>query len=523
MSTNHRGRKLWYLALPAFFVVAYVLQPVSAGAQMTSVGIDCSRIHELGIDKQDNMRAGLVLIECGLVQGGHPSGIAGTPITPSTPPNVRVSNRKCSSSTSCTKSESDAWASTKNPMQIVVNYNDSAGNGSSYSGTSYSSDGGVTFHEIQPPPFLNGHGFNAGDPIVVFNSKLNKFFAGDLVGNCGGFGVGLWTSADGKTWTTGACAHNGGSDDRESMWVDNNATSGKYGRMYISFNDFTNNGGALSLVYSDDGNKWTGPVVLNPNFIRDVQVTGTPAHTKLFEGKNSTVFVASMDEGGGGNNTRQNIIYKSLDGGATWTSTTTGPRFNPPGNVNCGYFQAIAPIWRHMGWGEPAVGPGGVVHYDYAGAGTNGDVGDIFYVRSTDNGKTWSKPLKLNTDKDNQFRTQWMPSLSVDPTGDVTAAWYDRRAATSSCVNVTDKGCEYERVGRQSKDNGKTWMPDITISTALIPQPAQDDPTVQSCYAGDYDYNTAQSGNALVTWTDGRRSVGGVHVQDVEFAKVPLP
>jgi Neuraminidase (sialidase) len=293
--------------------------------------------------------------------------------------------------------------------------------------------------------------------------------------------------------------------------------------MYVSFNDFTNNGGALSLVYSDDGKTWSSTVVLNPNFIRDVQVTGTPRGTTLFEGKNSTVFVAAMDEGGGGNSTRQNIMYKSLDGGVTWTSTTLGPRFNPPGNVNCGYFQAVAPIWRHMGWGEPAVGPKGVVHYDYAGAGTNGDVGDIFYVRSIDNGKTWSKPIKLNTDKDNQFRTQWMPSLSVDLTGDVTASWYDRRAATTSCVNVTDKGCSYERVGRQSKNNGASWLADITISTALIPQPAQDDPTVQSCYAGDYDYNTATTGNALVTWTDGRRSVGGVHVQDVEFAKVPLP
>jgi len=522
MNTKRRSKKLWYLALP-LLGVACVLQPASAAAQMTSVGVDCSKIHELGIEKQDNMRAGLILIECGLVQGGHPSGIAGEPITPAAPPNVRASNRACSSSTSCTKSESNAWASTKNPKQIVVNYNDSAGNGSSYTGTSYSSDGGVTFHEIQPPPFLNGHGTNYGDPIVVFNSKLNMFFAGDLATACGGFGVGLWTSANGKTWTAGSCAHNGGSDDRESFWVDNETTSGTYGRMYVSFNDFTNNGGALSLVYSDDGKTWSSTVVLNPNFIRDVQVTGTPRGTTLFEGKNSTVFVAAMDEGGGGNSTRQNIMYKSLDGGVTWTSTTLGPRFNPPGNVNCGYFQAVAPIWRHMGWGEPAVGPKGVVHYDYAGAGTSGDVGDIFYVRSIDNGKTWSKPIKLNTDKDNQFRTQWMPSLSADDDGEVTASWYDRRAATSSCVNTTDKGCEYERVGRQSKDNGKTWTADITISTALIPQPAQDDGTVQSCYAGDYDYNTAQSGNALVTWTDGRRSVGGVHVQDVEFAKVPLP
>jgi hypothetical protein len=164
-----------------------------------------------------------------------------------------------------------------------------------------------------------------------------------------------------------------------------------------------------------------------------------------------------------------------------------------------------------------------VVHYDYAGAGTNGDTGDIFYQRSLDNGKTWKAPIQLNKPtKDGKFNTQWMPSLSVDDDGEVTASWYDRRQATSACVNVTDAGCKYERVGRQSKNNGTSFLAPITISTGVIPQPAQDDPTVQSCYAGDYDYDTALKGNAYVTWTDGSRSVGGVNVQDVDFAKVPI-
>jgi hypothetical protein len=426
-------------------------------------------------------------------------------------------------------------ASTKDKGQtIVANYNDSTGTGSSYSGTSYSTDGGATFKEIQPPPFLSGHGFNAGDPIVIFNSKLGKFFAGDLAGNCGGFGIGLWTSKDGKTWSLGACAHNGSSDDRESMWVDNEPTSGTYGRMYVSWNDFANNA-ALSVAYSDNGTTWKGPVILNngSTFIRDVQITGSPRGAARFEGKNSAVFVAGMDEGGGGNATRQNVMYKSLDGGVTWTSTIMGPRFNPVGDAACstnGYFWQVNPIIRHMGWGEPAVGPTGVVHYVYAGHGTGNDTGDIFYQRSTDNGKTWSKAVKLNTDKDGTFKEQWMPSLSATSDGNITASWYDRRKATSACNTVGNPGCNYERVGRQSKTNGASWLAEITISTAVIPQPAQDDPTVQTCYAGDYDYNTALSaadssgtGTAYVTWTDGRRSVGGVHVQDVDFAKVPEP
>jgi len=525
MTMRMNGKMLWSLALPMMLAAACVLQPATAGAQMTSVGVDCSQIGAQGILMQDNMRAGRVLIECGIIPAGHP--MKTSEVAPGAP-NIQVSNRNCTSGSSCTKSENMVWASTKdNGKTIVINFNDdNPGNGSNYSGVAYSLDSGATFTQISPSPFATGHGTNFGDPIVVFNSKLNTWFAGDLATGCGGQGIGLWSAKKPKKWKVGACAHNGGGDDRESMWVDNEPTSGTYGRMYISWNDFVN-GGALSVVYSDNGTTWSAPVVVNPGFIRDVQITGSPRGATRFEGANSTVFVAAMDEGNGGSSTRQNVMYKSLDGGKTWTSATLGARFNPVGDGVCpsnSYFEKVNPIWRHMGWGEPAVGPSGVVHYAYAGRGKkSGDNGDIYYVRSTDNGVTWSTPAILNTDKGGKNKVQWMPSVSSDENGKVTVAWYDRRGATSTCVNVSDAGCNYEVVGIQSADNGATFGSEITISSQVIPQPAQTDPNVQSCYAGDYDYNTALNGNAYVTWTDGRVKVSSTQVQNVDFAPVPLP
>jgi hypothetical protein len=522
MKVCARSRTLCYFVLPALLLAACVLQPVSAQAQMTSVGIDCSQIRSLGILKQDNLRAGRALVECGIVQGGRPVPPSDAPPAP---PNVQVSNRTCTNSSNCTKSESMVWASTVDPNNIVVNYNDH--NANQYSGTSYSIDGGLTFTEISPPPFGSGHGTNFGDPIVVYNAKLAKWFAGDLATGCGGQGIGLWTSTDGITWTTGACAHNGGADDRESMWVDNEPTSGTYGRMYVSWNDFIVSGDT-SVTHSDNGTTWTAPVRLNNGnpFIRDVQLTGSPVGATRYEGANSTVFIAGMNESvNGGCGNRQNLMYKSLDGGTTWTSTTLGPLFKPICDGLCDntYFAKVNPIIRHMGWGQPAVGPNGVVHYVYAGLGrSNSDPGDIYYVRSTDNGATWSVPKKLNGGTEAQFKSQWMPSLSADLNGKVTASWYDRGQATTACNSPTDPGCSYRRVIRQSTDNGVTFAAQVAISP-LIPQPAQPDPGVQACYAGDYDYNTTLNGNAFITWTDGRRSVGGTHVQDVEFATVPLP
>ena len=533
MKINDRTRTLWYVALPILIVVACVLQP-QARAQMTSTGIDCSQIAALQLLKQDNMRAGLTLIECGVVQGGRPTS-SGDEVTGDSPqaPNILVSNRSCSGPTSCTHSESMVFASPRaGDHTVVVNYNDH--NGANYSGTSYSTDGGSTFTEILPPPFASGHGENFGDPIVVFDSKLNKWFGGDLATGCGGQGIGMWSSSDGQTWTTAACAHNGGSDDRESLWVDNSPYSRAYGRMYVSFNDFNQNGG-LFVTHTDDGVIWSTPVQIASGtpFIRDVQITGTlPGSIPPTAAWMSPVFLEGMDEGSGGLSTRQNIMYRSTDGGATWTSATQGPRFNPVGDAGtCGYFAKVNPIWRHMGWGEPAVGPNHVIHYAYAGQGqAPGDNGDIFYVRSTDSGVTWSAPIKLNDDPGGQYKTQWMPSVSVnyDPTSPlpqakVTVSWYDRRAATSACNAVTDPGCSYERYGIQSSDNGANWGANFAISNQLILEPAQEDPGVQSCYAGDYDYSTALGNSAYVTWTDGRVAIGGVQVQNVEFAKVPEP
>src|SRR5919204_1025474 len=36
-------------------------------------GFDCSKIHALGIDKMENLRAGLIMIACGAAEGGSPS------------------------------------------------------------------------------------------------------------------------------------------------------------------------------------------------------------------------------------------------------------------------------------------------------------------------------------------------------------------------------------------------------------------------------------------------------------------
>src|SRR5215510_345770 len=54
-----------------------VIQAMTKGKIITSstdplvpVGFDCSKIHELGVDKAENFRAGAIMIACGEAQGG---------------------------------------------------------------------------------------------------------------------------------------------------------------------------------------------------------------------------------------------------------------------------------------------------------------------------------------------------------------------------------------------------------------------------------------------------------------------
>ena len=79
-----------------------------------------------------------------------------------------------------------------------------------------------------------------------------------------------------------------------------------------------------------------------PTFIRNVQITGDMSG-------DGTLYIAGMDEGGGGfphNDT--NLIFKSTDGGNTWSNTYTGTPFPGPGVTSSGYF---ACMFNDNAWG----------------------------------------------------------------------------------------------------------------------------------------------------------------------------
>src|SRR6266478_4202135 len=459
------------LGFGAFSAEAQLRQQVimQSTDPLVPVGFDCSRISELGIDKQENLRAGAIMIACGEAQGGKPSASSAlfeaiksalAPLAYGATDVDLVTGAE--TSPNITQSETFTAANPDNPNQIVVAYNDSRGRNASpinISGASVSTDGGNTFIRLTnasgQSPFSN----TVGDPVILYNRPTATWFTIWLDGGCGGQGLGGYkstTPSNANTWTNAR-----------------QLTSGT-------------------------------------PFIRDVQITGDLA--------TGDVYVAGMNEGGGGfPHNDSNLIFRSTDGGNTWTNTYTGPTFSGPGRSSSGYFATMynnPAYWRHEGWGEPAAF-NHVVHLVYAARNTgNGDPGDVFYIRSTDSGVTFSPPLQLNTDIDHT-KAQWQPNLSVSPTGTLLATWYDEtpRVAASCQPSSPSTPC-YQMYSRKSNDNGVTWLAPDTLSDVASPLPLQPDPGIQATYAGDYDYGSALLTKHLTSWTDGRVTISGTSQQD---------
>ena len=485
---------------------------------------DCAQLHSLNVHIQENFRAGAMMIYCGESQGGSLNPDSGesmslaqeilAPLLGGTDADLITG---ADSGTHIIQSETYASANPDNPNEIVVAYNDSRGVASSpinISSASVSTDGGATFTRLTRSNGQSPFGNTLGDPVVLYNRPTGTWFTIWLDLGCGGQGLGGYKStnpSDPDSWTH-FCVHTGSSDDRESGWADNNPSSPFYGKMYISWNDFTAGGSLKVRSSTDNGATWGNEKVLNAAFIRDVQITGDLS--------TGDVYVAGMDEGGGGSANRTNKMFRSTDGGATFTQTYSGPSFAAPGSTVCAsnsYFYCMfsgPSFWRHMGWGQPAA-LNNVVHYVYDSK-NGSDTGNVFYIRSTDKGQTFSAPLQLNTDA--TTRPQWQPNISVSDDNTLVATWYDARES-SNCVKGDENTPCYRMWARKSTDNGATWASDEAFSDVVSPLPGQSDSSIVTEYAGDYDYSSAITGQHNKAWTDGRVVVNSASQQDAFFDK----
>ena len=165
--------------------------------------------------------------------------------------------------------------------------------------------------------------------------------------------------------------------------------------------------------------------------------------------------VGAHAPGGHSHQSWSDVYYSRSDDG--------GKSFSAPQRVNA----ADGEVWG-FSVSKPAIGigPQGIVHVTYPAneiSDTSGKpVAVMHYVRSTDGGKNFSKPLRLNTNPPEDLsaavhgglaQAQAFGTLSVGPDGNVYVAWLDTRVMkTQTAASAT-----YMAV---SRDDGKTWEPE---------------------------------------------------------------
>src|SRR4030095_2301250 len=182
---------------------------------------DCSKIKQLGIDKQENRPGGAIMIHCGMFDGRKPpshgkalSKLVQNLMAPLVYGATDVDLITGTESfPNVTQSETFTTSNPDDPSQIVVAYNDSRGRNFApinISGASVSTDGGTTFTRLTKANGQSPFDNTVGDPVLLYNKPTGTWFTVWLDVGCGGQGLGGYKSStpwDPNSWTH-FCAFN---------------------------------------------------------------------------------------------------------------------------------------------------------------------------------------------------------------------------------------------------------------------------------------------------------------------------
>ncbi|MBE0645799.1 MAG: exo-alpha-sialidase [Bacteroidetes bacterium] len=111
---------------------------------------------------------------------------------------------------------------------------------------------------------------------------------------------------------------------------------------------------------------------------------------------------------------------------------------------------------------------------------------DVFVATSTDQGETWSAPIRVNDDAIGNGRDQFFTWATVDPlTGELWVVFHDRRRYGSDSTDVSIA---------HSSDGGQTFVNERLSDLAFYPSPM--------VFFGDYNGIAAYGGRVRPIWVE---------------------
>ncbi|MFN2425638.1 MAG: sialidase family protein [Candidatus Binatia bacterium] len=244
--------------------------------------------------------------------------------------------------------------------------------------------------------------------------------------------------------------HDWGDDEAPDIATDRN---GRWVVAWQSADSLGNTkGGDRDILFAtstDAGNSWSPPEIVDAAARTDVQFDTAPRVAADASGLWLVAWSSGSASQDRGDFQRGVLVARSEDGTATW---------QPPQSLS-GSSEDDRPDWGPRLAGD---GRGNWVcawaSSDNLGT-TVGHDRDLLYVRSSDNGRTWTTRATLNSEAAHDFGDDDTPELAVDSAGNWVAVWtsWDRRGAA--------RGADADLLMAMSRDNGASWSRSLILNT----------------------------------------------------------
>jgi len=333
-----------------------------------------------------------------------------------------------------------------------------------------STNGGLTWIESQ---LTSTYGVY-GDPCVTFDALGNAYYGHLSNPPSGGYWIDrivVQKSTDGgTTWNTGAgIGYNPPRRNQDKEWLIADMTNSSYrNNIYAAWTEFDAYGSASPndssrILFSrstDGGLTWSTPVRVSDRGGNCIDSDSTVEGAVPAVGPNGEVYLSWSGPLG--------IMFdKSTDGGVTFgadrfvTHQPGGWDFDVPGIYRCNGLPVTVC--------DVSTSPyRGTIYINWSDQRNGLNNTDVFLIKSTDGGNTWSNVKRVNDDLTTTH--QFFSWMTLDPTtGFVYIVFYDRRNYTTTQTDVY--------VAR-STDGGETFQNFRVSQSAFSPQ--------ASIFFGDY-------------------------------------
>jgi BNR repeat-like domain len=374
--------------------------------------------------------------------------------------------------------------------------------GASDIGWATSPDSGLTWTHGSLPgvtTYVGGTYDRASDPTVAYDAFHGTWLIVSL-GLIGAVGAAIQVSPStdgGLTWQPPVTVSTSGGDYYDKDWItcDNTAASPFYGHCYVEWDDNSLGNLIRMSTSADGGQTWSAPHSTDNNA---TGIGGQPAVQP------SGKVIVPIDNA----NETAVLSFSSLDGGASWTSTTKvstikkhtvagGMRSDPLISATIDTSGKVYVVWQDCRFRSLCRS------------------NDLVLTTSVD-GATWSAVTRIPIDPTNSAVDHFVPGLTVDPsTSGATAHlgldYYDYSSAHCSAAT-----CQLN-VGYISSTNGGTSWSVATklagpISLSWIAS------TTQGPMVGDYIATAVSAGKMFPFFANAATPAGSTYREALDTA-----